>query len=186
MHLILATAALALSSVTPPSGEPAGPEEIAARYFAPPPSLVTQTVFDDSDVAGAGALTLASTLGEVEEALALCKRMRYQMEALIGDTYGSYTVHPGWLKAYQECILTRDAEVKRLGAAIDARERALLDGADAESAQRAADVMARLAIYHLQVKTSVREEVRAQKDFVRYYNTGNRSETAGKAVDVTE
>jgi hypothetical protein len=154
--------------------EPRGPEEVAAEYFAPPETTDVPRVVTAEGLRGAGAIALATRLGEVQAALAGCKRLRFEMEALIGDTYGSYSVNPGWLNRYQNCLVARNQEQRLIGTAIDERRRQVLEANEGTAALRASDVMARLSVYQIEVKDAVQKEFAAQKEFVRYYNTGQR------------
>ncbi|MEM9235063.1 MAG: hypothetical protein AAGA69_12595, partial [Pseudomonadota bacterium] len=158
-----ALSAMAMTAQPLPAGPDEGPEAIAAQYFAPPNSKEAQRVVSDRTLERAGPITLARSIGRVEEALAQCKAMRFQMEALIGDNYGSYSVHPDWLDGYQSCLEVRFEEIGDIKDAIDRRQQALLSGQDAENAVRAADAMARLSVYQLDVRKEIEAEVSAQK-----------------------
>ncbi len=167
--------------LTPAAAQEAVGEGDAATYFAPPEMEEAPSVLDEERLEGAGAVALAISLGQVETALEGCRETRREMTALIGDDYGSRRVNPGWLRRYQACVLQRSDEARRLGEAIGARKRELLeqvstreaDGEDlSDEAQAAADLMARLGARQSAVKLAVREEVGLQKAFVDYYNTG--------------
>ena len=110
--------------------------------------------------------------------------MRLEMEALIGERHGSYSVHPDWVAGYQSCLQTRFAEINAIGKAIKTREQALLSGLDAETAVRTADAMARLTVYQMDVKHAVVKEVDNQKTFVKFYNYGNKLDEA--PIDLEE
>lgn len=159
-----------------PAGPDDGPEAVAAQYFAPPTSTEVERVTSTARLERAGPITLARSIGKVEDALAECRALRQQMETLIGDNYGSYSVHPDWVEGYKNCLETRFAEIKEIKTAIERREKALLSGQDADAAVRAADAMARLTLYQLDVRKAIEAEVSEQKNFVKYYNTGNRAE----------
>ena len=158
-----------------------GMEEAAALYFAPPPTEAAEAAIDVDRLSDAGTVQLAIALGQVEEGLSACQDLRRQMQVLIGDDYGSYSVNPGWLRRYQACVVARSQEVRAMGAAIRARQTALIsrigeaEGEDEETAQdamRAADLMARLSARQSDVKIEVAREGRRQRAFVEYYNTG--------------
>ena len=158
-----------------------GMEEAAALYFAPPPTEEAEAAIDTARLPEAGTVQLAIALGQIEEGLAACQDLRRQMQSLIGDTYGSYSVNPGWLRRYQACVVARAEEVRAAGAAIRARQTDLIsrigseeaeDVDAAEDAMRAADLMARLAARQSDVKIEVSREGRRQRAFVGYYNTG--------------
>ena len=172
--LLAAAAALTLSSQPMPANPDDGPESRAAHYFAPPDSTEAQNVVDTSRLGYAGPITLARSIGLVEDGLGQCVTMRKQMEELIGDTYGSYSVHPDWVDSYQSCLQTRHQEIKEIGTAISKRQKDLMDGKDAEAALRMSDAMARLTVYRGEVKRAIEAEGKRQKDFVAYYNTGNK------------
>ena len=160
-----------------------GLEEAAALYRAAPPTERAESVVDDAALADAGTVQLAIALGQVEEGVRACRTLRQEMQALIGEDYGSYAVNPGWLRRYQSCILTRADEAQRIGDAIDVRQRELIgrvgaagDEASSDDAMRAADLMARLGARQSAVKLAVAQEGRLQRAFVRYYNTGQMPE----------
>lgn len=167
----LAMISAAIAEPTPAPTDD-GREAVAAHYFAPPDTTAVQSVLDDQALRDAGIVSLARAIGSVEDALASCKTIRYQMTSLIGDNYGSYSVHPDWVEAYRNCLTTRFDETGRLKTAIDARRQALMGSNDGEAALRAADVMARLSVYQIKTRKAVEAEVAAQKAFVAYYNTG--------------
>ena len=158
-----------------------GMEEAAALYFAPPPTEAAEAAIDTDRLSDAGTVQLAIALGQVEDGLAACQELRRQMQALIGDDYGSYSVNPGWLRRYQACVVTRAQEARAVGQAIRARQTELIsrigaaeaeDDEAAQDAMRAADLMARLSARQSDVKIAVAREGRRQRAFVRYYNTG--------------
>ena len=161
-----------------------GLEEISAVYFAEPPQEEAAEAVSAETLDGAGAVALAISLGRVEEALEECRGLRRDMQRLIGDTYGSYSVNPGWLKRYQSCVLARSEETRAIGTAIRLRQRELIaantdadEGTEeAEAALRAADLMARLSARQSAVKLAIRREARKQKALVQYYNTGEMPE----------
>lgn len=116
---------LAIATVQPvPAGTDEGPESIAALYFAPLESTEAPRVVKSSRLERSGPITLAQSIGKVEEALANCKALRLQMETLIGDDYGSYSVHPDWVEGYKSCLTVRYAEIQEIGDAIDRRQKA--------------------------------------------------------------
>lgn len=168
-----------------------GLEEAAALYFAPPADEEPMPAIDIAGVENAGAVALAIALGRVEEGIQACQDLRDEMQQLIGDTYGSYSVNPGWLRAYQNCLLRRGEEADAIEAAIEARQRELIsrtaaatgteDEADSEASLRAADLMARLSARQSAVRRALRQEGRMQQAFVRYYNTGTRPDILNEA-----
>ncbi|RFB03962.1 hypothetical protein [Parvularcula marina] len=177
--LTISAFALVSAALQPvPAGPDDGPEAIAAQYFAPPSSTKVDRVVTTERLERAGPITLARSIGKVEEALTQCQALRLQMEALIGDNYGSYSVHPGWVDGYKDCLETRFDEIQQVKVAIDRRQQALLSGQNADSAVRAADAMARLSVYQLDVRKAVEAEVSEQKKFIAYYNTGNKPQAA--------
>lgn len=159
-----------------------GLEEASALYFAPPPTEQAEPVLATDRLLDAGTVQLAIALGQVEEGLTACQALRREMQALIGDTYGSYSVNPGWLRRYQSCVVTRAEEVRAVGKAINARQTELISRIGASEAvdapegggdaMRAADLMARLSARQSAVKLAITREGRRQRAFVRYYNTG--------------
>lgn len=189
--LLAAVAALTLSNQPVPASADDGPESRAAHYFAPPDSTEAEHVLDTSRLDYAGPITLARAIGLVEEGLGQCVTMRKQMESLIGDTYGSYSVHPDWVDGYQSCLRARHQEIKEIGNAITKRQKDLMDGKDADAALRMSDAMARLTVYRGEVKRAIEAEGKRQKDFVAYYNTGNKPhedmtpEDKPKAIDLS-
>ena len=154
-----------------------GMEEAAALYAVAPPTEEAGAVVDEASVAEAGTVQLAALLGQVEAGLEACRTLRREMQALIGDEHGSYSVNPGWLRRYQSCVLRRAGETRALGDAIGARQRELIGriGQEEEGgdAMRAADMMARIAARQSEVQRGVAREGRMQRHFVRYYNTGD-------------
>ena len=180
ISVILAAALSAGMAVQPvPAGPDAGPEAISAHYYGPPTTTEAPRVVAKSLLAKAGPIGLARSIGKVDEALAQCKSMRLQMEALIGDVHGSYTVHPDWVAGYQSCLEVRFDEIKDVREAIDARQQNLLNGEDGEAAMRAADAVARLMVYQIDVRKAVEAELQEQKAFVEFYNFGHK----GRAAD---
>ena len=160
-----------------------GLEEAAALYFAPPPDEEPMPAIDLDEARNAGAVALAIALGRVEEGIAACRDLRDEMQQLIGDSYGSYSVNPGWLRTYQNCLLRRGEEADAIDTAIEARQRELIARTaaggeaaeeDSDAALRAADLMARLSARQSTVRRALRREGRMQQAFVRYYNTGKR------------
>ena len=183
LTIIAALAALPGMAVAQGTGEApdetpgGGMEEAAALYFAPPPTEEAKPAIDQARLVDAGTVRLAIMLGQVEDALGACQALRRDMQDLIGDTYGSYSVNPGWLRRYQACVLARSDEVRAIGRAVNARRTELISrvgsGEDeAGDAMRAADLMARLAARQSDVKIAVAREGRRQRAFVGYYNTG--------------
>ena len=168
-----------------------GLEEAAALYFAPPPDEEPLPAIDLAEVENAGAVALAIALGRVEEGIGACQDLRDEMQQLIGDTYGSYSVNPGWLRTYQNCLLRRGEEADAIDTAIEARQRELIartaavseteSEADSEASLRAADLMARLSARQSTVRRALRQEGRMQQAFVRYYNTGKRPDILNEA-----
>ena len=152
-----------------------GMEEAAALYFAPPPTEEAEAAIDTDRLGEAGTVQMAIMLGRVEEGLDACVALRREMQQLIGDDFGSYVVNPGWLRRYQACVVRRAEEARAVGGAVRARQTELISrvGKDESGdAMRAADLMARLAARQSEVKIAVAREGRRQRDFVRYYNTG--------------
>ena len=157
-----------------------GMEEAAALYFAKPDTEDADAAIDQTRLGDMGTVQLAIALGQVEDGLSACQTLRREMQSLIGDTYGSYSVNPGWLRRYQDCVLTRAEEVRAVGRAIRARQTDLIarigeeeeDEEAAADAMRAADLMARLSARQSDVKLAISREGRMQRAFVRYYNTG--------------
>lgn len=178
-------ATLSLMAPPAPAGDDQGPESIAATYFAPPDAVAFTPTIDEAQLSSGGVVAVARAIGAAEQALAQCQSYRFQMEALIGDTFGSYTVHPDWMTLYQNCLLTRHEEVTTLKRVIAAQEAKLLSGENAANAVAGADTVARLSVYRLSVEKAVVKEVAAQKAFVKYYNTGNAKNRDGVSDPVS-
>ncbi|ADM09837.1 hypothetical protein PB2503_08919 [Parvularcula bermudensis HTCC2503] len=168
---------MAVFLVTQPTapGIDNGPEEIAGTYFGPPETVEAASVINDAEAEELGPIALAERIGEVDTQLASCQTLRLQMTALIGDTYGSYSVHPDWVRAYKNCIVARWDEIQLLGRVIEAKEQALMSGKDAQSAVRVADAFARLETYRTQVENEIEKESQKQTALIAYYNSGDRS-----------
>ena len=198
--LFLGTAATATAQISrAPIDEtpPGGLEEAAALYFAPPTDEAVQDAIDLEATRNAGAVALAIALGQVEQGMDACRELRLEMQELIGDTYGSYAVNPGWLRTYQNCLVRRGEEADAIREAIEARQRELIERtaesleagevsaaeaeANSEAALRAADLMARLSARQSAVRRALRQEGRMQQAFVRYYNTGVRPDALNEA-----
>lgn len=173
--LITATLLLMASmDIAPaPAAPEEGPESVAAHYFAPPTQTDAVALISEPELAAAGPISLSFEMREVEQGLKACTAMRTQMETLLGDKHGSYSVHPDWVEGYQNCLLTRYDEILTLGDTLMTRETELISGQTAEDAVRTADAMAHLKVYQLKIKRAVFKEVKNQKDFVVFYNTGS-------------
>lgn len=167
----LLIAALTLGSAAM-AQEEEGPEAIAARYFSPPPGYEMEYVVTREKAHDAGALALAGYLSDVELALDECRQNRTQMEWLLSLDTGSYSVHPGWIRRYQDCLKAREQEIEIMGEAITNRRTALLGQFGGEEASRTANSMAELDAFRTQLKISLRREFEIQKDLIEAYNAG--------------
>ncbi|MBB4657654.1 hypothetical protein [Parvularcula dongshanensis] len=162
-----------------------GMEEAAARYRAEPPAEVAPATVTAAGLEGASEVDLAMAIANVETGLEACRDLRFDMQGLIGAAPGAYAINPGWLRAYQSCLLRRGEESKLVRAAISRRRTEVIGevgdaGGDTEQAAlRAADQLSRLSARQSELALAVQREARLQKDFVRYYNTGEKPASLG-------
>ena len=150
-------------------------QEVYTNYMKEPETVEATPTVNASDLRLTQDIELGLSLSSIERALSDCVDQRKTLEIKIGDQPGSYSVNKVWVKKYQNCLLQRDADIDVFGAALSQRYEATISGAGAESISSLTPLLDRLKIKHSEISRKIDEEVRLQKQFVQYYNTGERS-----------
>lgn len=145
------------------------------NYKAPPESEKAEPVVEPSQLRYASEIDMNRALSAVEEGLGSCIDLRRQIESRIGDNFGSYSVNPGWLRAYNACILQRHKDIRTVGNAIEARRRDIIAGGADEGATTMTGMVDRLVARQSAIKLDISEEMDMVGPLFEYYNTGVRS-----------
>ena len=145
------------------------------NYMAPPETVDATPVFSISETRLASDTELALTLARIENAIDQCVNFREIIESRIGERPGSYSVNTEWVTAYQNCILQRKADLDLFKVVLERRYASIVVGSEEESVTRLTDLVDRLNIRHSHLSLKLRQEIRLQKKFVAYYNTGKKS-----------
>ncbi|NHK27854.1 hypothetical protein FF098_008070 [Parvularcula flava] len=147
----------------------------SVNYKAPPEDETAEPLVEFSQLRYASEIDLNRALSAVEEGLKGCIALRHDIEARIGDTYGSYSVHSGWLRAYNACMLQRHKDIRTVGNAIEARRRDIISGGADEGATTMLGMVDRLIARQSAIKLAISEEMNMVPPLFEYYNTGVRS-----------
>ncbi|GGD01284.1 hypothetical protein [Aquisalinus flavus] len=145
------------------------------NYKAPPESETAEPVVEPSQLRYASEIDMNRALSAVEEGLRSCVDLRQQIESRIGETYGSYSVHSGWLRAYNACVLQRHRDIRTVGDAIEARRRDIISGGADEGATTMTGMVDRLIARQSAIKLAISGEMAMVGPLFAYYNTGVRS-----------
>ena len=153
-------------------------EDFAAsyvNYMAPPDTIKAEPAFTATGTRTASDTELALALARIDSAIDQCIKFRQIIETKIGDRPGSYSVNTEWMTAYQNCILQRKSDLNRFETVLERRYASIVVGNEQESVTRLTDLVDRLNVRHSQLSRKLRLEIRLQKKFVAYYNTGQKN-----------
>ena len=127
--------------------------------------------------------TRAETLSEIELAqivqklsteIETCTDLRTNMEALIGDKPGSHNVHAEWVTRYQNCLKQRKTEAKTIGNLLDKKYQQIIADGGEEGATQFTSLIDKLRSRQAQLSRQISDEYKQQKNFVKYYMTGQK------------
>lgn len=144
------------------------------NYLAPPETMAAKQTFSAQSLRFASTTELAVLLAQLTDQTSNCTRAREQVEQRIGTRPGSYSVNTGWVRAYQNCLLQRKKELVLFEQALTKRYLSLIEGGGEEGATQLTGLVDRLSQKHSALKLQVRREIRLQKKFVAYYNSGQK------------
>ena len=150
-------------------------EQFAENYvsYAIPPD--TKDAISDVTAAQlrfVSDIELARALPQIKHSFSICVALRNTIEERIGDRPGSYSVDKGWVGKYQNCLLQRKTDLDIIGNAIQSRYVSIIEGGGSEGATLLTHFIDKLSIKQSDLILLVNKELRLQKKFVVYYNTG--------------
>ena len=142
------------------------------NYKAAPDTGALETLFEQDMLEFDSEVNLAVRLNRIEKEIAKCQVVRNDVEKIIGDRPGSYSVDIGWVKVYQNCLVQRRNEMDRLLKKVNQRQAEIVTAAGDDGASRQWDMIARVNARYSEVRLHLNSEFKRQADFVEYYNTG--------------
>ncbi len=150
-------------------------EQFAAtriNYLAPPEIIEAYTELDQKVMRFHSEIELAATLADVNRAVDRCITLRETLEPQIGTRAGSYSVHTHWVKAYQNCLMQRRADLNVFGDVLQTLYVSTIESGGGEGATTLTALIDRLRSRHSTTARRLDQEMKLQKQFVTYYNTG--------------
>ncbi len=142
------------------------------NYKAAPDAGALETLFEQDMLEFDTEVNLAVRLNRIEKEIAKCQAVRNDVEKIIGDRPGSYSVDIGWVKVYQNCLVQRRNEMDRLLKKVNQRQAEIVTAAGDDGASKQWDMIARVNARYSEVRLHLNSEFKRQADFVEYYNTG--------------
>ncbi|WP_306253212.1 hypothetical protein [Parvularcula sp. IMCC14364] len=154
-------------------------EEIHAQtyinYLSPPESTNYTSEIDISRMRLLSEIDLAAVLAELDRQVQGCTDLRVSMENEIGGGPGSWFVNPLWVKKYQNCVLQKRTDLRKFGNVL----KLVLDSRVIEGGEQGAtlrtELIDRLRARHSQSTQRIDQELKTQRQFVTYYNTGEKT-----------
>ena len=154
-------------------------EEIHAQtyinYLALPETTEAVTSLDVQQLRYKSEIELAAELSRLEADTAGCISLRGDLEAEIGDGPGSWFVNPAWVKLYQNCVLQNRRDLRSFGVFLEQRLANIISTGGEEGATLQTELIDRLRAKHSAATRVIDQELRTQRKFVSYYNTGERN-----------
>ncbi len=154
-------------------------EEIHAQtyinYLALPETTEVATSLDIQQLRYKSEIELAAALSSLEADTAGCISLRGDLETEIGDGPGSWFVNPAWVKLYQNCVLQNRRDLRNFGIFLEQRLANIIATGGEEGATLQTELIDRLRAKHSAATRVIDQELRTQRKFVSYYNTGEKT-----------